>query len=138
MSEVGAYQKERLQKLAEKPNTSVLEVNHDSTHEPWKAERLRGAVEDIAERASAFPDDVVDFTVRKTLLDDPETLAFKKDHPKLYWMLTDRKMLKDARFRQALGGMLKLREQVEAGVVAEGNEADALATQSVVAALQQT
>ena len=84
----------------------------------------------------AFDDAVDDFTVRKTCLDDAETLLFQRDHPKFYWMLTDRKVMRDERARNAVTGLLFVHEQVESGVVS-GEEANASATKTVLAALQQ-
>jgi hypothetical protein len=135
-SEVNAFEKERLQKLSEEKNTTVLTPDHDFKHTAWKAERLRPLLERIATRVTTeFSEGDDDFHVRKTCLDDPETLAFQREHPKLYWMLTDRAMVKDGRFQEALGGMLSVREKVDSGQVCEGQEADALATTSVVSAL---
>lgn len=136
-SEVGAYERERLEKLAEQPNTTVFKNDYDSTHEAWKATRLRGISERVAKRVTEFSGDVSDFQVRKQCLDDAEVLEFQRHHPKLYWLLTDRTMVKDMRFRRALGAMFEVRKKVERGDISEGRDADALATSSIVSALQQ-
>ena len=69
-------------------------------------------------------------------LEEEEVLHFQRCHPKLYYILTDRKVVGEPRFRQALGAMLSVRDKVDAGEV-EGKEADAMATSGIVAALQQ-
>ena len=135
-NEVGAFEKERLEKLSQTPNTTVFTTSYDKTHEPWSSSRARSVAERVAQRVTEFGDDVSDWQVRKRCTDDPEVLEFQRTHPKLYWMLTDRKMVSDKRFQQALGAMLKVREKVERGEVAEGRDADAMATSSVVSALQ--
>ena len=45
--------------------------------------------------------------------------------------------MNDDRFKGVIGGMLSIRKKVECGEVSEGKEADALATSTVVAALQK-
>lgn len=133
---VGAYERKRLERLSQQPNTTVFKTEYDATHTAWKSKRLRTVAEGLASRVTAFGEDVSDFQVRKRCLDDPEVLRFQREHPKLYWMLTDRRMVRDSRFQQALGGMFRVREQVEAGVLTEGRDADAMATSSIVTALQ--
>lgn len=136
-SDVAAYQQQKLQELADRPNTTVYTVAHDSTHEPWPASRVRAVSEALAARVASFDAGASDFAVRKACLDDPEALAFQRRHPKLYWLLTDRTMVHDPRFRAAVTGMLHVRAQVDAGAVAEGTDADALATRTVLAALER-
>jgi hypothetical protein len=70
-------------------------------------------------------------------MQDEEVLDFQRQHPQLFWLLTDRKMVNDKRFQQALGAMFKVKEKVENGDIQEGHDADALATSSIVSALQQ-
>ena len=135
--EVSAFHNERLRELAAKKNTTVLTVTHDNVHEPWSVERLRAVLEPLVERALAAGDDVSDFALRKSLLEDPEVLAFQREHPKFYWLLTDRAVMRDARSRKAITGMLYVRGQVESGAVPAGQEADAMATKTVLAALQE-
>ena len=52
-------------------------------------------------------------------------------------MLTDRAQMKQERARDAVKAMLAVREKVEAGQVGDGQEADAMATRVVIAALGQ-
>ena len=136
-SEVGAYERKRLEELAERPNTTVLTVEHDFINEPWPVSRLRPLLEALAKRVSEFPDDASEFTVRKQCLDDPEVLAFQRMHPKLYYMVTDRKLIREDKFRSAVNSLLHVRAKVERGEVSEGQEADGLATRSVLASLQK-
>lgn len=133
--EVGAFEKERLEALAAKPNTTVYTVKHDNVHEPWKMERLRPVLSKLAARLATFEASVDDFTVRKTCLDDPDILAFQRAHPKLYWLVTDRSLMHEDRFRNALGALLTVRDRVESGQLREGQEADATATSAVMRAL---
>ena len=135
-TEVKAYETERLKKLSEKKNTTVLTVEHDFINDPWPEPRLRGVMEPLVARVLTFNDSVIDFTLRKTCLDDAEVLAFQRQHPKMYWMLTDRVVMSDERSRKAITGMLYVRKQVESGAVTEGQEADAMATKTVLAALE--
>lgn len=134
-TEVHAYEQQRLDELSKRPNTTVLTVEHDATHDPWPADRLKTLMEQLVGRVLAFGDDVDDFRVRKTCLDDPETLAFQRTHPKLYWMLTDRKLMAEERCRTAITGLLHVRSQVDAGKVTNTRDADAMATRTVLAAL---
>lgn len=136
-TEVGAFEDERLRELASRPNTTVYTPKHDFVHEPWRAERLRPLLERIAARVCTFDESVCDFAVRKACLEDPDVRSFQRQHPKLYWLVTDRKMVTDANFQKILGGFLAVRDRVECGEVAEGHEADALATQAVVAVTRQ-
>tara|TARA_B110001452_G_scaffold206666_1_gene176770 strand:- start:162 stop:584 length:423 start_codon:yes stop_codon:yes gene_type:complete len=135
-SEVKAYERERLQKLSEKKNTTVLTVEHDFINDPWPERRLRNVMEPLVARVLTFDDSVSDFTLRKTCMEDPEVLEFQRQHPKMYWMLTDRDVMGDERSRKAITGMLYVRKQVESGAVTEGHDADAMATKTVLAALQ--
>ena len=135
-SDVNAYEKKRLEELSERPNTTVLTVEHDFVNEPWPVSRLRPLLERLAKRVTEFPDETDDFVVRKTCLDDPEVLEFQRMHPKLYWMLTDRKLVKEEKFRNAVNGLLLVRRKVEVGEVESGQEADGMATRTVLASLQ--
>tara|TARA_B110001452_G_C15229624_1_gene426009 strand:- start:1658 stop:2080 length:423 start_codon:yes stop_codon:yes gene_type:complete len=135
-SEVKAFENERLRKLSEKKNTTVLTVEHDFINDPWPEPRLRNVMEPLVARVLTFDDSVSDFTLRKTCMDDSEVLEFQRQHPKMYWMLTDRKIMSDERSRKAITGMLYVRKQVESGAVTEGHDADAMATKTVLAALQ--
>lgn len=134
---MGAYEKQRLEELASRPNTTVLTVEHDFVNDPWPVSRLQPLLERLATRVTSFPDDTPDFVVRKTCLEDSDFLEFQRMHPKLYWMLTDRKLVKEKNFRSAVTGLLHVRRKVERGEVEEGQEADGMATRTVLAALQQ-
>jgi hypothetical protein len=134
-SEVGAYEDEHLRELASRPNTTVLQVGHDRVQDPWPVTRLRPLMETLVARVLAFGDDVDDFRVRKDCLDDPEVLEFYRAHPKLYYMMTDRKLMGEERCRSAITGLLHVRDKVETGALEEGRDADAMATRSVLAAL---
>jgi hypothetical protein len=136
--EVQAYQQAHLQELASRPNTTVLTVQHDSIADPWTETRLTTVLNSLQERILAADDEVDDFVLRKRCLEDPETLAFQRQHPKFYWMLTDRKLMREDKFRGAVLSMIQLRGSVERGEVAAGQEADAMATKKVMEALSGT
>ena len=134
-TEVHAYQADHLRKLADQPHTTVLKPEYDLLHDPWPVERLKALMERLVGRVLGFGDEVDDFRVRKDCLDDEDFLAFQREHPKSYWMLTDRKLMRDPRTRSAITGLLHVRMQVESGAVAEGQDADGMATRTVLAAL---
>ena len=97
---------------------------------------VRPVLSTIARRVASFGDEVDDFVVRKTCMsEDAEVLAFQRKHPKLYWLVTDRALMRQERYRNALGGLLGVRDRVESGALPEGQEADATATSTVMAAL---
>lgn len=132
---VGAYEKERLEELSNQPNTTVYSVKHDATHDPWRPKRLKRVIERISTRVREFSSDVDDFTLRKRCLDDGEILAFQRDHPKTYYMLTDRSLSKNPKAHAAVVAMLGIHSQLRNGELSE-QEADAAATSAVVNALQ--
>lgn len=133
---VQACQESQLRELADRPNTEVYTVAHDSTHTAWAVSRLKPLFETLVARVTGFPDDTSDFTVRKTCLDDPEVLAFQRCHPRFYYMLTDRTLMREPKYRNTITALLELRSKVEAGEVPEGPEADAFATRTVMASLE--
>lgn len=135
-AQLHAMQQEHLRELADRKNTTVFTVQHDAAHEPWPVARLRDVLEPLAARVVAFPEDADHVHVAASCLDCAETVAFKRDHPKFYWLLTDPQLMRDERARKAVTGMLYVREQVECGDVPAGPEADASATKTVLAALQ--
>ena len=126
-----------LRDKANQPNTTVYETTYTSTHTPWTSATLRPLLERLATRVTAFAPDVDDFVVRKTCLDDPEVCRFQKAHPKLYWMVTDRAVICKPENRQAISALVELRAKVERGELRDGEEANAAATQAVLAALNQ-
>jgi hypothetical protein len=136
-SDVAAYQKEKLRELSERPNTTVLDVEYDHHHDPWPVSRLRPILERLTGRVLSTDDDVADFVLRKQCLEDPDVLAFQRDHPKFYWLLTDRRIMREQKHRDAITGMLYIRDEVERGNVPHGQEADAMATRTVIEALQR-
>ena len=138
-SDVSALHKQRLQELANKPNTTVFTVNHDQITTAWKAERVAVVLESLACRLQTEFEDTTqfsDFYVRKKCLEDKEVLDFQRQHPKLYWMVTDREKMKDDKYRAAVSALLEVRRRVERGDVKDGEEADAAATRTIVDALK--
>lgn len=106
-TDVHAFDTAHLEELSSRPNSTVYTVKHDHVHEPWPVERLRPVLERLATRVVSFDDDVDDFRVRKTCMEeDAEILAFQRDHPKFYWMLTDRKLMREPKFRDTVKGLL--------------------------------
>ena len=125
----------RMEGIAARPNTTVLTPSYESTHAPWSAERLRGVVRTLRERVASFPDDAHDFHVRKQCLEDCDILAFQRRHPKLYYVLTDRTLSGDARYRRIIDDLVEVRARVERGELADGATASAAATDAVVQSL---
>ena len=76
--------------------------------------------------------------MRKACLDDPEILAFQREHLKLYWIVTDRALLADARSCAAIDALLDVNDDVQRGRVAKGKDADAKATREVMRAFAST
>lgn len=136
-NDVAAFQRERLRELASRPNTTVLDVEHDHHHDPWPLSRVRPLLERLTGRVLATPENVSDFALRKQCLEDPEVLEFQRNHPKFYWLLTDRSIMREQKHRDAITGMLYIHAEVEKGNVAAGQEADAMATRTVIEALQR-
>lgn len=121
---------------ARDPSAQVMQVSHDAVHEPWKADRLRAVFEKIASRIfSDFGEEEHDFRVRKALLEDDEILSFQRAHPRLYYTLTDRSLMKNQRYRSAMTTLLLLREKADAGRLPLGQEGDAMAASAIVASL---
>ena len=136
-SEVRAYQAERLKRLAEQPRTTVYEAEHDH-HEAWPADSVSAVLERIAARATTASSEAVDdFKFRKALLEDPETLRFQRDHPKLFWLASDRVQMREPRYRGAIAALLEVKRRTERGELQGEHEADAAATRVVMDALQQ-
>ena len=116
-----------------------MEVTHDAVHEPWKVRDLTPVFEDIARRIfSDFSAETPDFVVRKTLLQDPTVLRFQRHHPQLYYTLTDRKLMRDPKYRGTLAHMLRVRAEIEAGRVPSDERGDALGMQTIVQSLLPT
>jgi len=136
-NDVAAFQRERLQELSERPNTTVFDVEHDHHHDPWPVARVRPLLEHLTTRVLSAPDEVSDFALRKQCLEDAEVLEFQRHHPKFYWLLTDRTIMREQKHRDAITGMLYIRAEVEEGRVTHGQEADAMATRTVIEALQR-
>lgn len=137
-SNMQAMHDAKLRELADRPNTTVYTPSFDTVREPWRVARLRPVLERLMQRVYGFADDATDDVVREGCVkDDDEIQAFKKDHPKMYTLLTDRKVMSVQSSRDAIQSMLLVREQVEKGTVAEGRDADALATKHVVTALSK-
>ena len=134
-TKVGVYENEKLKELADQPNTTVYTVEHDDKHEPWKPERLKSVIEKISSRVREFAPDVDDFTLRKQCLDDPEILAFQREHYKTYYLLTDRALAQNKKAHDAILAMLGIHARLSAGSISE-READAAATNAVIRALQ--
>lgn len=124
------------EKLAEaSPSAKVLETSYDSYHEPWGVARLQAVFETIVSKtlASDNPDA---FAMRKEILhSEDEILRFQRCHPKMYYVLTDKEKMANARYRDTIKAMLVVRSQVESGAIPEGM-ADAAATQAIVSSLQ--
>lgn len=129
-------QKQHLENLASRPNTTVMTVEHDVKNDPWPVSRLRPVMESIMRGVTQKEEeDITDFALRKRMLEDPETLAFQRQHPQLYWVLTDRAVMREQKSRDAITALLRLRTQVERGEIPNGHEADAAATNAVMTAL---
>ena len=131
---VSSAERKRLEELAANPKNRVLEVTHDFVKEPWESQRVAKVVKTIIDKslASELTDD---FTMRKDLLKDPEIKAFQFDHPRMFWTLSDRTMMREPKYRRAIEGMLNVHLMLEKGVVQKGDVASAVATQTVMHAL---
>lgn len=135
-SSAEAFHQQRLEELSAQPNKTVYTVKHDRVREAWPVARVRPVLERIAEKVHASGKEESEFKMRRRLLDeDEEVRAFQRDHPKLYWLVTDRKVVGEAKFRQAISGLLAMRDRVESGQVSDEKEADAMATRVVMNAL---
>ena len=66
---VGALHRAHLEELAKKKNTTVLTVEHECTHEPWKPDRVRAVIERIAEVVTSAPESESDFALRKRCME---------------------------------------------------------------------
>ena len=142
-AEMGAYHEEHLRELASKPNTTVFRAErHGEHHEPWASARLRAVLSRLVERVLAFPEGTPDVTVQIKCLKtedgvgrDEEMCAFYRDHPKTYHMLTCQSLMRDPKSRTVVLAMLDVRQRQESGEVGTEQEADALATRQVMAAM---
>ena len=134
---VEAYQKEKLEKLAENPQNTVYEEEYNVA-DAWKAKDVSDVLDLITTKMKDVPDDTPDFTFRKSFLEDKQILEFQRRHPKLYYMVTDREKMKEEKYRSAISAMMEVRRRVEAGDVDEGRDADAAATRTVINALSSS
>lgn len=135
---MSAFQREKLEELASRPNTTVYDVVHDFKADPWPVERCRKVMEKIASRLTeefADRDKFSDFGLRKEMMKEEEILSFQRRHPKLYWMITDREKMSNETYRGVISSLLELRQRVEDGTLEEGEEADATATKVVTSLL---
>jgi hypothetical protein len=131
---VSSAEHKRLEELAANPKNRVLKVTHDFEKEPWESQRVAKAVQTILDKSMAS-DISDDFKMRKNLLNDPEIKAFQFDHPRMFFTLTDRNMMREPKYRKAIEGMLNVHRMMEKGVVQKGDVASAVATQTVMHAL---
>ena len=129
-------ERRRMEELAKRPNTKVLEVTHDFIADPWPAERVTAVTRSIVQRclASSIEDD---FKMRKDLLCDAEIKAFQHQHPRMFWTLTDRKVVREPKNVRAIEAMLNVHRMVEVGIVQKGEYSNAVATQAVMHALNE-
>lgn len=133
-SEAAALHDQQLESLSQRPNTTVYRATHDSAAK-WPAARVEAAMEAIVKTALECDSTMDDFRVRKKCMEDPESLAFQRQHPKFFWTITDRTMMRNEQYRGILGELLRLHARVEAGSV-ESSAADAQATQIVMDRIQ--
>lgn len=135
MSSAGAYHRAHLEELAQRPNTKVLEATHDFINEPWKVERLRRVMSKIVDDVLASDPEEDNFVIRKRMLEDEEILAFQRQHPRMYYTITDKTLMRDAKARDTIKALLHVRERVERGEITDDKEADATATRVVMSTL---
>lgn len=137
MQEAQRRHAERLQR--DNPHAEVMEVTHDFKHDPWKVKDLLVVFEDIVRRIfTDFPESADDFVVRKTLLRDPKILEFQRSHPRLYYTLTDRSLMRQEKYRTTLARMLGARSEIESGRVPADERGDAVGMQAIVGSLLPT
>lgn len=135
-SELEALRRGHLQALASRPNTTVLDVTHDHVNTAWTASRVRRVITVVAEHMATCPREMCDFDLRKSCIRlSSETQAFQRQHPQLFWTITDREIMAKPNSKLALEAMLKLRDDVDMGVLTDENEANAMATREVMNAL---
>ena len=120
------------------PNAKVYRRVEGVVREPWKTDRLMDVFDAIVSQTLKKEDDEPVFNFRKRLLRENmngDVLPFQQDHPKLYFMLTDKKTMSQAKYRDALKGMVLVQREVERGNVAKGKEADSMAGTAVLRAI---
>jgi hypothetical protein len=134
-ADFGAYHAQHLAHLASRPNTSVLQVEHENVREPWKVERVRAILGRIRDRMRDTTDCADDFALRSSLMqNDPEVVAFQRAHPQLFHAATTRATAEQ--FTQGIDRLLRIRQDVEWGRMSEA-DANAMATAAVLSPEQQ-
>jgi len=134
MQEAQRRYAEKIQR--ENPRAEVMEVTHEFKHEPWKAYDLTVIFDDIVRRIfSDFHPDQADFVVRKSLLQTPSILCFQRDHPRLYYVVTDRSLMANATYRSTLSQMLRVRKEIEAGRLPDDERGEAAGVEAIVSSL---
>jgi len=118
------------------PQAEVLTVAYDSRHEPWTTEDLVWVCNTIFGRIYEFPCNTPDFKVRKTLLEDEKILRFQRSHPRMYYTITDRNLMKVDKYRVAIQSLITTRAKVESGHIPDDKMADAFATQAIINSLK--
>ena len=132
---VGALGGKSLEDLSNRKNTQVLKVEHDFVNDPWPVKRVKPVMERIVNEVLSFEKGKNEFEMRKEILSiDDEILAFQRQHPQLFWLITDKEVVRKKSSITALNAMLSVREKEENGSL-QREEADAMATSSVIAAL---
>lgn len=133
-SDVSAFTRQQLEELASRPNTTVYETTYSDVADAWPASRVEVVLQLLLGQSANPEAPQDDFRYRKACLDLPDVLEFKRRHPQLFWMATDREQIKDGKAQRVILGLLKLRRQVESGALEEGPSADAAATRWVLEA----
>ena len=135
-SEVCSLKQEHLSRLASQPNTDVLKVEYDSHHQPWKANNVKHISNLIYKYSNSEETRNMDaFKFRKHCLNDTTILDFQRKHPKMFWVLTDRELMKNTKYQKAISELIDLRSRIDNKTLTDGQEADALATKVVMQAL---
>jgi hypothetical protein len=139
LSNLNVFQKEHLEMLSARPNTTVMTPEFTGVHEAWSADTVKRVllkISKIVKRLLEETPNIDNFRLRKMcILEDEEILSFQRTHPNFFDIVTDMKMVQDPSYFRGVQAMLSVREKVDNGTVSEGADADAMAASAVMAAL---
>ena len=128
-------ERQRMEELARRPNTRFAGDARLCRGALAGGPRVRRGHRIVQQCLSSTVED--DFQMRKELLRDGEIKAFQHQHPRMFWTLTDRKVVREPKNVRAIEAMLNVHRMVEAGVVQKGDYSNAVATQAVMHALSE-
>jgi|TARA_B110000046_G_scaffold177225_1_gene203747 hypothetical protein len=130
-----AIHQDRINEIAEQPNTVVYEPTYDTTFDPWPAARVKACVYKVAGVARSSCSQEV---AAATCLNDSEILEFSQKYQVMFKRLSEPAVSRNDENVGMFLNMIDMKEKVRLGVLSESDAKRQVSDAALATLLRQS